>query len=349
MIPNVDILSFASVAHVKRAFTVSDGAGQGQAELPKWALAVMLLDVIIFFPIFIFTSYSLGSLYPVLSIVEDPNPPAYEPLATEENSSVPTKLTNPAKPVTSSLRAISRHLRSIAGWKSNFRGFAAAIALSTLTSFVTIFFGGVTRTLASLLASLALVQLSTAWVHIVISTPNPRSFYRRLPALRTTFAATYLPVTIFWAATTASVILPTLVAAALGIKTRHQGADYTEVDRSLFWKTPIVILVGLAVQALAVIPARVVLVRVQASLLPVEEDAIVPFDRSFQGKLEPAVVGGKGYISMSDAWKTFSRASWIRLYKLHVKVFAVSMATTLLFAAFVIPQFFLIPYHKGKN
>ncbi|KAK3323614.1 putative ubiquitin conjugating enzyme [Cercophora scortea] len=349
MIPNVGMLSLSTVAHVKRALTVDDGTGHGQTHLPKWAFAVMLLDVIIFLPIFIFTSYSLGSLYPVLSIVEDPNPPAYEPLATEEDSSVPTKLDNPAKPVTSSLRAVNRHLRSIAGWKSNFRGLAAAIALSMLTSFVTNIFGGVTRTLASLLASLALVQLSAAWVHIVISTPSPRPFYRRLPALRTTFVATYLPVILFWAATTASVVVPTLVASALGIKTDYPRADTPEVDRSWFWKTPIIMLVSLAIQAFAVIPARVVLVRVQSSLLPVEEDAIVPFDRSFQGKLEPAVVGGKGYISVRDAWSTFSRASWVRLYLLHVKVFAVSLATSLLFAAFVIPQFFLIPHNKGKN
>ena len=39
-------------------------------------------------------------------------------------------------------------------------------------------------------------------------------------------------------------------------------------------------------------------------MLPDEDEAIVPFDRSFGGKVVPAILGGSGKLSIRDAWKT---------------------------------------------
>ena len=75
---------------------------------------------------------------------------------------------------------------------------------------------------------------------------------------------------------------------------------------------------------LVVLPSEVALVRVQASLLSPEEQTIIPFDATFQGKVQAAVVDGKGFVSMRDALSTFSRASWVRLYKMYLKVFLIS-------------------------
>ena len=82
--------------------------------------------------------------------------------------------------------------------------------------------------------------------------------------------------------------------------------------------------------------------RVQASLLPEEEETIIPFDRSFGGKVEPKIVGGTGAVSMVDAWKSFDIATCIRLVKLYVKIFVIEIATTVLFTMVGVAELKLI-------
>jgi hypothetical protein len=198
---------------------------------------------------------------------------------------------------------------------------------------------------APLIAALALVQYSTAWTHIAIGAPQPdKAFWRRLPPLRKTFEATCFPTLIVWFAGVLAAQAPLLMSTVLGIPAwdpRTPGV-IPAPDASWGWKAPIIFVVTLLIQVLVVIPANVALIRVQASLLPVDEDAVVPFDRSFKGKVEPAIVGGKGFVTMKDALATFSRQSWIRLYVLNIKVFFVIIATHVLLAAIVIPEILLM-------
>jgi hypothetical protein len=94
-----------------------------------------------------------------------------------------------------------------------------------------------------------------------------------------------------------------------------------------------VFIVGVVVAILVRIPAVVTLARVQASLLPDSEETIVPFDRTFDGKVVPEIVGGSGVIGMLDAWKSFGWSSRISLLKVFAKIWAIEAA---LFALFVI-------------
>jgi hypothetical protein len=105
--------------------------------------------------------------------------------------------------------------------------------------------------------------------------------------------------------------------------------------------------IGIAVLSLVlgffvVIPANVALTRVQASLLNDTEETIVPFDRSFGGKVVPEIVGGSGVIGMLEAWKSFDWDSRIRLIKAYCKVFAMQMAVTLMFTVLLVSQLFII-------
>ena len=97
-------------------------------------------------------------------------------------------------------------------------------------------------------------------------------------------------------------------------------------------------LIAIGIFVLVVIPADVTLKRVQASMLPEEEDSIVPFDRTFAGKVKPQILGGSGAVSMLDAWKSFDRSARIRLMKLYFKVFLVSIFTTIMFVMVVIGE-----------
>ncbi|KAK3318659.1 ubiquitin carrier protein [Apodospora peruviana] len=318
-------------------------------ELPGWSWIVFVIDALLFAPLFLYVAYTLGAVLPTLAMVEDPNPPAYEALAVNEDAEPAagsSTVVSDGKPVTSSIRATTRLLRSIAGWRALFRGivpaFAAVFATQTLAQFVGAF--GLPAFVGTLVASLALVQLSTVWVHVVISAPNPRPFYCRLPPLRKTFEATCFPVLINWAAVSASASVPILIAKALGLEiwNPRQPNEVPKYGGQDGWKVLVMWLVAVSLHVLLVVPSTVVLVRVQASLLPQEDETVVPFDSSFQGRVGPAVVDGKGFVTARDALATFGRSSWIRLVKLYIKTWAVGVAAYFVVALVLLPEMWLI-------
>jgi hypothetical protein len=106
----------------------------------------------------------------------------------------------------------------------------------------------------------------------------------------------------------------------------------------IFGQSLIVLFLSFALFILLEIPATVTAVRVAASMLPEEYETIVPFDRSFGGKVTPAIVGGSGKIGMLEAWKTFTWPSRIRLLKLVVKVFAIILTVWLLFCMVLVVE-----------
>ncbi len=279
-------------------------------------------------------------------MVEDPQPPAYEPVALNDDADGPALPTEP-KAITSSLRDTNRLLFSVGGWRASFRGILCASALLTATMLVGGIFGiipFVPSFIGTLLASLALVQLHTTWVHIIISNPSPLPFWKRLPPFRKTLEATWVPVIAHWFSVTLLGWVPGALVYALGLpiwdpKEKNKVPHF---EPSMAWKGGIIALVFLAVTVFLVVPAQVILVRVQASLLPPGEDPIIPFDRSFDGTVEPAIVGGKGYVTWRNALKTFPRSSWVRLYVLYLKAFLVTWGVYFLWAVVVIPEMMLL-------
>ncbi|KZL69209.1 ubiquitin carrier protein [Colletotrichum tofieldiae] len=338
-----------------------------QPELPAWSIAVYIADFLVFLPLILWTTYTLHQVYPIFAIVEDENPPAYDPvdLADDEGISsagpearadgpVPTtKSVTDGRPttVTSSIRSINRLLKTHGGWRANFRGFsvylAQGIATTALLGIFSAFLPDILASLATLPAALALVQLSTAWVHIIITPRSSQHFWQRLPPFKRTFDATARPVAAYWLAEQVATWVPIAIGWAIGMDLPNlqfgkPNSTVPQPQASDAWKSVIVTLISIVFQVIVVIPAHVVLVRVQASLLPEEANTIIPFDRSFEGKVEPRVVGGKGYATMDDAWSGFSRAAWKRLVILYVKIFAVTFAAFFLMAAIIIPEIVLI-------
>ncbi|KAI1420298.1 ubiquitin carrier protein [Xylaria sp. FL1777] len=330
-------------------------------QMPGWAWGVFAADLVVFLPLFLIVSYTFQLLYPTLAIVEDPSPPAYDPVSLNEDGQsiaedgFPTAdaaAVSGTPVVTSSLRSTHRAVYAIAGWRSLFRGYAVYLFLSfVMTIFAGIFIGlGIPTLLTAPLVAIVVAQPYAAWTHIVISTPSPKYFWQRFPPFKRAFKATALPILLFVLATELSTFLPRGLATLLHMNfwKPDQPNNLPQYNKDDAWKGILVLLAGLAVQVFLVIPSQVVLTRVQASFLPEENDTIVPFDRSFGGKVEPAIVGGKGYVSMVDAWKSFSRASWIRLIKLYVKVFFIGIALSLVWVAVLIPEYILIANHSRR-
>ncbi|KAI0847579.1 hypothetical protein F5Y00DRAFT_241199 [Daldinia vernicosa] len=338
-------------------------SSMGGYEMPGWGWGLILLDIIVFLPLFMTVNYTLQHVFPTLAIVEDPSPPAYEPVSlnddaqslAEENAPVADEAArggSQARLITSSVRSTYRTLTAISGFRSLFRGLACYFALTFSSSVI---FGILSSTfvpslIAAPISAVALVQVYTAWTHIVISAPSSKTFWQRLPPFKKAFQATALPVVMFFFAKELSAFVPKMLAygMSMNLPDPKRPGVIPEGDKNDIWKAVLVLLLALVMNIFLVIPTQVILTRVQASLLPDEDDTIVPFDRSFQGKVEPAIVGGKGFVTIKDAWQSFPRASWIRLVKLYAKIFAAGLVLGLLWMAVVIPEVLLIMSRSKK-
>ncbi|KAK4134138.1 hypothetical protein BT67DRAFT_309260 [Trichocladium antarcticum] len=324
-------------------------------DLPPVTVWLFLIDMVLFIPLLMVVGYTFGHLYPTLAAVEDPLPD-YEALSMNDDGTPKADndpvvhTAQPGKPVTGSVRAINRLVRSHGpGWAANFRGITYAAVVGVVIGAATLFLAVplfVPMRIAHLIALLALAPLSTAWTHVVITPRSAESFFRRIPALKKTYTATWLPTVAFWAAVHLATGLAQLLANTLGLKLvdRTAPASRGEVCQGLA-----VLLFILALQALLVIPAHTALTRVQASLLPADRDAIVPFDRSFGGRVEPEVVTGKGFATLGAALATVSRASWCRIYLLRVKLFGAAVLAYLAMGAVVAVQVLMVSLVVGSK
>jgi hypothetical protein len=343
------MLSHAGTLLMRRDNMPAPNLGHEISQLPDWSALVFIANFLIFLPAFLLINYTFEKVFPVLAIVEDEKPPVYEPLAVEPlaNDDMPKPaatrsavIAGHGRPVTSSFRATWSLLRSTGGFRALFRGLPCFIVQGLVTGLV----NGIIYTmvpysfvLANLISALICVQLNTAWVHIVITPASRQSFWSRLPPFKSTFSATWRPTLIFWAASQIVSLGSVGIMFLLG---REQDTDVSEVQG--LGSVAGILLVAIILQVAVQIPAYVVLVRVQASLLPVDADTIIPFDRSFNGRIEPVVVGGLGYATVRDAWSSFSKSAWRRIVMLSVKIVAISFAVMFVMACVIIPQFILL-------
>ncbi|KAG7004271.1 hypothetical protein G7Y79_00026g058550 [Physcia stellaris] len=346
-----------------------DGNDDNIKSIPIWGVATLWVTLLVFMFAHFVISYTYGSIVATLTTIETPTATAFtlEP-AENEDSDAPllsadqkpaekTHATEPelflikSKPITSKIRTTVKHLKAQAGPWSRFRGLQVAIVyhltyallfnfLTSLThsTFVSSVFAVLTHTVLS--------RLGMTWTHVVMSNPSPKSWIRRYPSIQTS-KKIFLPTAIWAAAQQFALYIPALMFSMYGLNRYAEDPSYYhEVAPEVFaGDVSQVFMCGLVAMFIVfaiVFPAEVTLTRVQASMLPEEDEAIVPFDRTFGGKVEPEILGGRGCVSMLDAWKTFDWAARIRLIKLYVKVFALQVLTTVLFVGLFIGELRLI-------
>jgi hypothetical protein len=298
-----------------------------------------------------------------LAAVEDSNPDVYVRIDNPPEDD-PTKPFDPnepehanlsprPQPVTSKLRTTIKHLRARAGFWSRFRGFAMfatyAMARGILAGFMPVpkdsFIG---QFVVQSIISLLLATWQMAWVHIVISEPSPRRFYQRIPSFRTWIkiapAAALEDIL-----TAAAFFFPMAIASFAGWIESNNDNENTIVVMSRYM---LVMGIPALLAFIISIPARVIFIRVAASMLPEEDETIVPFDRSFGGKVHPQIVGGSGHIGLLDAWTTFDWAARVRFAKVLGKTIAIELALGLLLGILVFVQIFTLApkaIHNGDG
>lgn len=266
----------------------------------------------------------------------------FEPLPTDDPDSAikdPEQPLTP-QPITASFRKSVRLLQSVGGFAGRFRGFWMFVVHAALAQWVAGMISfAVPRSLANILAVVALAQFSLGWTHIVISEPSPKPWYRRLPTAKT-WKKVAGPTALLAVCEQLAVFIPVYIAVATGMTDNPQSLTPHQKS-TLGVKGLFLLLLMLVLSFVLVFPANVILTRVQASLLSDSEETIVPFDRSFGGKYVPEIVGGNG-ISLLDAWRTFDWASRVRLVKAYAKMLAMQLAIWVVFAACITAQLFIV-------
>ena len=305
-------------------------------------------------------SYTYGEVVATLTMIETPTAAAFtsDGNATEIDEQDSDKksakiveadvLLVKQKPVTSKLRTTVQHIRAIGGPFARFRGLHIAIiyafAHNVLVNLVAGHRASIVRSLVSIVASVALCRLQMTWTHSVISMPSNKRWWRRYPTFRAA-KNIMLPTAVWATAQQLSVYIPT-VLMLMTHETFQRPQDFGSNPEAVR-KVALVQFIGIfiifiATIILVVIPADVTLKRVQASMLPEEDEAIVPFDRTFGGKVTPVALGGSGAVSPLDAWRTFDREARLRIIRVYGKVIAIQTALVFLYGLIIIGELKLI-------
>lgn len=318
-------------------------------DIPAWAWVLLAANLLLFLPVFALTTYTIEKVIPTLAILEDdkPQPPAYEPIAVADDPAAPQNkapgasapaalplVETNSKPVTSSLRATWRAIRGQNGFRAIFRGLACYVVYAFLISAGQSIFGLFLMAPMKLAMMLLLCQFSTAWVHIILTPSSSAHFWKRLPPFRQTLRTTWRPTVILWAAGLLAHYIPLLLLSGAGQLEGNETVWSAGLCLTLFF--------SLLFSIVGIVPAFVVLLRVQASLLPEDCETIIPFDRSFDGKALPSELGGQPFLTVGDAWATFSGAAWRRLVVLYIKSIGASLFINFLVFLFFIPQIYVV-------
>jgi len=326
-----------------------DGEHQFTDNISPWAMLIMAITVVMFYVSMLKIQYSIGDVIGTLAIVEEPKTGVLVEIDTTNEDEIDAKATDgllepevmlvKTRPVTSKIRTAMKHIKAKGGRRAGFRGFGLYIVHDLLGSGVAAMFASaipmhVGRVIGPIVAHVVLAQLEMTWVHIVISEPSPKPWYQRVGSRK--FWSKIAPAAAVKAiALQLTLGLPAALLCSFGpIKKSMHDPSYQFSKADAHHAVAIFSAAGIALVALVVlvyIPARVAFVRVAASMLPEEDETIVSFDRSFGGKVTPAVLGGSGKIGMLDAWKTFTWEARRRFMGLMVKVVALSIAVSMLF------------------
>lgn len=255
------------------------------------------------------------------------------------------------KPITSKIRITLRHLKAQAGKLSMWRGLVPFMFYNVCHHVLTNLLNAVLPRIIpgavlvySAISAVLLVRLHAAWTHTVISMPSNKRFWQRMPA-PSSWRLLALPAAVKACAGYVSLYVALGFVYILRLDhldgnkmSAYKGGDWFLLALRVSSLVAVVLLCALFI----ILPATVTLVRVEASLLPEEDETIVPFDRSFGGKVVPSILGGTGAIGFVDAWRSFNWEARRRLVKLYVKVSAIMFAVSTIFMLVAAFEIFII-------
>jgi hypothetical protein len=265
-------------------------------------------------------------------------------------------------PVTSGIRKTLTHLRAEAGILSAFRGLGYCIIYYFCEGFFNGLFIGLLRPLvwgfADVLVpvpvALLVWALNNAWVHKVISKPARKNWIARVNEQKRTRPV--MGAISLWAFCRSISAFVTQTLANIFVLSKFTVVDdkvHFAPDaspRNTSFEALGIYALDLLLLLLLVVPVSIILVRVQAALLPDTDEAIVPFDRTFGGKVDSDSADGRNQLAILDAWRSFGWPGFLRLLKTYVKYFFIQIAL-LIFCVGTLFVLFLafVPLDNGRD
>jgi len=287
---------------------------------------------------------------------------AFLPMEADADTDVEVTIIS-HKPITANVRATIGLLHRIGGFRARWRGLGFSVmyhglhALLTNTMASVLGFGLFGQAAMYIFASVALARFHTLWTHSMISHPSSKPFYRRMVPVKQA-KVLLLPSMVFAVAQQATFILPLAVAFALNV---HDIDGHSKVIRDVVaqqaegkhmdcaGKMIFTALRFLAVPATALfvglallLPAAVTLTRIEATLLPEDQQTIVPFDRAaIMGEIDTTSSGGSRALFV-QAWRSFDRSARLRLVKVYAKMVFAQFFVAFIAMHLVVAEVYLI-------
>lgn len=347
-------------AFVKRAVSIK-AEGHDTVEIPTWGIVLLYVSFMVAAVGISMVSYMLNEVVTTLCMVESPvaaitvSPTTYEPADKEEKEGLletgPTITLVNQKPITSSIRATIKHLVAHGGRFARFRGYRIHVFHSILFGLVSTFLSGALprvpgqAILVAGLSGMAVANVHAAWTHKVVSMPSTKSFFReRLPG-KAGWKVLALPAAINAAMPYISLYLICGVGMLLGLHNldAEKAREYNGTQAACLIIRGIVLFVFAIVCTLFLcLPAMVTLIRIEASILPEDEDTIVPFDRTFGGKVVSKLMGGTGNVGFLEAWRSFTWEARRRLIKLFAKTFFIVGGLVFIVLHVLVAEMFIV-------
>jgi hypothetical protein len=193
--------------------------------------------------------------------------------------------------------------------------------------------------LRSAIYAAILANLQIVWVQIAFTKPSPKSFCQRLPKFSDWIRVAPLPfieVLARWLIFSAAVSLQAAFLKAAGITDIEQdmfepnGTHLKEkAQRGL--EISIICIFPKLMEALVAFPARAAFVRMAASMLPADDEPVVPLDPKLRDNAPLGIL---------EAWKTFHRASRARFWTVQASAFVMGVAI------FIVGKMMFLDFHR---
>jgi hypothetical protein len=306
-------------------------------QVPTKFFVILFVITIVALAFWVPVSYCLEHVIATLTMIESPTSSialsdsqtqplakavdAVDPVDGSDAHPLPPAESSP-KVITNGIRSTIRHITAQGGFTARWRGFR----IFALYSFLFALLHGTIAVLvpipglSMLLTIILLSPIHAGMTHAIIAAPGsqksirarilPRSAYKKLIVPSAVLGATYA----LWS-------LVHFVLSLCMLRTE------SEISAgSAFARVILVFLVLFSIATFVILPALVAMVRIEASMLPEDEDTIVPFDRTYGGKVQSEELGGSGVLTFNEAIRSFSWEARLRLIKLYAKIFAITIA-----------------------
>jgi len=358
------------IAQLNRDAVLLENSGPEMEIHAREMLPILITGVIVLL-ITASIKYTVGEVVASLSMIEsqtstaiiEDKPPAYadEPdapltkedlLPAEAVADVEVTLIKNV-PVTAKISTAVKHLTRVGGFRARWRGAGMSFLYHLVHSFAVHLFSVLAgrsmtaRAIVYVLVSVATARLHMLWTHTMIATPTAKPWFRRFVA-RKEAKAVLLPSFVFALAQQATIFLPLAVASMVQlpeneeqfkqiVSGQNNGALYGTL-LGLLAVPATALFVALAI----LLPAAVTLTRVEALLLPEDQDTIVPFDRQAIVSRVDSNKRCQAGALFTAAWRSFDRTSRWRLIKLYVKMTFMQIAVVFVGIHVMLAELYII-------